>query len=285
MKDIKDVPNVLLDGAQINVDPSKLQMLGKQAADLYSNSRTKLSEAVVQVIGDSNLGTEHVRRICEFANQEAFANEWEKGGAARNIVFEGGPANPADVLRDLHDGSKPSIETISDYDYEPTHFSDNNRIDDLLFGKYSQAEKVAEKKMPSVQELRADLLSAKDHFDSKISYLEMSKVAMLDETVNSAFRCIADGESPVEILHAWEKVATDKRTFEDAVSSLLKKVNDNGLGNMEVFREKVAYEVPNDAHPVIKNFKALTKIAKELKVNNAAKSIIMSHLLELKKAQ
>ena len=75
-----------------DVDPGRLQFLGKQAASLHSQNKTKLSAAVVNVVGKEDLAPEHIKRVCEFANQSAYQNEWEKGGSVRNIEFEGGPA-------------------------------------------------------------------------------------------------------------------------------------------------------------------------------------------------
>ena len=83
------------------VDPSRLQFFGKQAAALYSENQTKLSEAVVRVLGDEKLGPEHTKRVCEFANQAAYQNEWETSGSVKNIEFEGvehfGPNGLLDV--------------------------------------------------------------------------------------------------------------------------------------------------------------------------------------------
>ena len=114
------IPQGLVEQARAkSVDPEKLQFLGKQAAALYTENGTKLSSAVVQTIGDEDLGPEHAKRVCEFANQAAYQHEWEKGGSVRNIEFEGGPADPAVVLRELHDGAPSSTSTISDYDRPP----------------------------------------------------------------------------------------------------------------------------------------------------------------------
>lgn len=89
-----------------NVAPETLEMLGRQASQLFQGQGIPLNQAITQVTANHpELGNEHIKRIVEFANQvtfqEMFANSEDK-----NIHFE--VADPGVVLRDLKDGGSPA---------------------------------------------------------------------------------------------------------------------------------------------------------------------------------
>lgn len=89
-----------------NVAPETLEMLGRQASQLFQGKGIPLNQAITQVTANHpELGNEHIKRIVEFANQvtfqEMFANSEDK-----NIHFE--VADPGVVLRDLKDGGSPA---------------------------------------------------------------------------------------------------------------------------------------------------------------------------------
>ena len=64
--------------------------------------------------------------MCEFANQEAFQREWEKGGSVRNVEFDGGErrtaggATPGAYARLQVSDTGPGIEEeIREQIFEP----------------------------------------------------------------------------------------------------------------------------------------------------------------------
>ena len=100
----------------------ELEMLGKQAADLYSTAKRPLTEAVIEVVKHAGLAPEQVKRVVEFANTEAYLQEFKKEGSTHKVVeFEGGPANFSDVLKDLNDGGGGTVfdRGASDYGQPP----------------------------------------------------------------------------------------------------------------------------------------------------------------------
>lgn len=95
----------------INVSPEKLKELGNQAAKKYLDKGVNLTSAVISVLSGSDYTKEHIRRVCEFANENAFLSEFHKGGDIRNVTFNGGPADPAAVIPELMDGAgTPPLE-------------------------------------------------------------------------------------------------------------------------------------------------------------------------------
>lgn len=95
----------------ITVSPEKLKELGNQAARKYLDEGVNLTSAVISVLSGSDYTKEHIRRVCEFANENAFLSEFHKGGDLRNVTFDGGPADPAAVTQELMDGAgTPPLE-------------------------------------------------------------------------------------------------------------------------------------------------------------------------------
>lgn len=100
------------DNSHGGVDPERLQLLGKQASVRYVEGGGSLTDAVADVLRDEGgLNQEHVKRVVENANNYAFESMFQKqAGSHRVINFEGGPADPATVMRELGVMSEPIKE-------------------------------------------------------------------------------------------------------------------------------------------------------------------------------
>lgn len=284
MSDSRDqgaIPQGLIEQARARpVDPGKLQFLGKQAAALYSDRGTPLSEAVVSVIGDEDLGPEHARRVCEFANQEAFQREWEKGGSVRNVEFDGGPADPAFVLRELNDGARPEPVRVSDYDEPPTKVARaDNRVEDEIFGKYAKSmthPSEVSSLMPELHRTHQRLNGAHDHVMSKLSSLEVSKEALGRELGDAVTDAILSGESLHKIASAWCRFCSSPALFREALDVSVNRMKERGVTSEMYSTEKHAAvgKIPNPDHPLISKFCAFAKVASDVRVLRRAGNII-----------
>lgn len=281
------IPQGLIEQSRAKeVDPGYLQMLGKQAAALYSEG-TPLTDAVVKVASSKQLGPEHIRRVCEFANQAAYKNEWEKGGSIRNIEFENGPADPPSVLRELYDGSHDlTNKTVSDYDSPPPKLA-SEHVEDQIFGKYASANYQHPQDIPSGIEDLADmhtkLMGAVDHFKNDINGLTMQKEAAACELTQSVSNTILSGTSMSKIASAWSStVKSEKADFQEAIDRSLERCKERGI---PVTMEKVASGyLPNREHPVIQHFAEFTKVSHQLNRYRAADKILQEKLASVRQA-
>lgn len=83
-----------------------LKSLGKEAALDFLQEGIPLNDAVVKVAQRyPSISTHQVRRVVEFANQEAFANLFEKQAGDKNVDFD--IADPAEVLHIINSGVRP----------------------------------------------------------------------------------------------------------------------------------------------------------------------------------
>ncbi len=121
-----DLPSITLlqQAHAIPKTGEELEVLGKTAACKYSAGECpSLSEAVVETIKHAGLSPEQVKRVVEFTNQSAYRNEFNKlGSGHKYIEFEGGPADPGDVLKDLNDGGGGTVfdRGVLDYASQPS---------------------------------------------------------------------------------------------------------------------------------------------------------------------
>jgi len=288
MPEIKDqgsIPQGLIEQARAkDVDPGKLQYLGKQAAALYSDKGMPLNDAVLNAIGDEQLGPEHTRRVCEFANQAAFQNEWEKGGSVRNVEFEGGPADPAFVLREMHDGARPVEVQVSDYDSAPMKTARaDHRVEEEIFGKYAHSQPHPSEipdPGPEMHQLRQTVRGVGDHFQSEMSKVATEKILAAQRLGNSACDAFLSGSSLYKIADAWSHYCSDQKIMDEALQQATDTMIARGVPRsaFELEREKLASEkvgkIPNPAHPLIQDFVAFSKLASQYRVLRRAVGIV-----------
>jgi hypothetical protein len=281
-RDQGGIPQGLIEQARArSVDPGKLQMLGKQAAALYTEGGRSLTDAVVDVIGREDVGPEHARRICEFANQAAFQNEWEKGGSVRNIEFEGGPADPAVVLRELHDGARPDAIRVSDYDEPPPKLAKvDRRVEEQIFGKFASADLTPHPSevpsgMPDLHRLRTTLDGACDHVHSQFSKATTEKEVLAHRLAEAACDAIMKGASLYKIGCAWSRFPCDQEDFKEAMHATIQRLEERKISySVEPEKSAEVGHIPNQNHPVIKEFLEFTKVATQLRIlQDAEKSL------------
>lgn len=271
-KDQEAIPQGLIEQARAkDVEPWKLQMLGKQAAAFHANDGSSLTDSVVRAIGDENLGPEHARRVCEFANQAAFQNEWEKGGSVRNIEFRGGPADPSIVLREMNDGARqPAERVISDYDTPPPiKLAADNRVEEEIFKGFTNSDPHPSEipsGMEDVAKLRDTITGAQDHILSKIATLNMSKVTLLGEMADAVTNEILGGSSLYKVASAWNHFSKDEDIIKEALAVSVDRMRERGISFdlCKTAGEKVS-KIPNPEHPVVHKFIEFDKIARELR--------------------
>jgi hypothetical protein len=286
------IPQGLIEQSRARpIDPGKLQLLGKQAAALYTGSGTSLNDAVLSVIGKEDLGPEHARRVCEFANQEAFQREWEKGGSVRNIEFSGGPADPAVVIRELNDGARPDAIRVSDYDESPAKLARaDRRIEDEIFGKFAQ-HMTHHSEVPSgmgdLHRLKQTINGAQDHIHSKISSLGIMKEAMARELGDEVCKAVLSGDTLDKIASAWSHFCDKKDLFKEAMDVSISRMNERKVPGSKMEKRAGVEEfgkVPNPNHPLISKFIGFTKVAQQLRLLEYAVGVLKEQIPDVEDA-
>lgn len=183
------------------VSGEELEVFGKAAASRYMCGRSPtLNDAVVETVKQAALSPEQVKRVIEFANTAAYLSEFKKEGATHKYIsFEGGPASPSEVLKDLNDGGGGTVFDQGSLDY-------NHPPPDTK----TAAARLSEKNL-EVMEKAAGwwLLPA-------AARREVFK-ELHDPRLYSNLRGMATLESPEERVQAHKQLSTDDHTVLEAM--------------------------------------------------------------------
>lgn len=284
-----------------NVPPETLEMLGRQASQLFRSQGIPLNQALSQVLANHpELGNEHVKRVIEFANTVTF-QEMFQSSEDKNVHFD--VADPGVVLRDLKDGGTPahSGRTLTDYQRPPQQQSQGADLDAALMQQFTgtstpinEATKVASSQVD--HERHANPLE--DAYDAMIrlqatrdrlteSYETMD--LLMKEAQEDLYRQIKfqvtdeSGAGLGGVLGALEKVASED-LIEVIVAPIVERLIKEGHGQKELTAslKKTAGAVPDLCHPLFAAFDAYTKLAHESVICGAAIGDVDKMLADLR---
>lgn len=267
-----------------SVPPETLEILGRQASQLFRSQGVPLNQAITQVLANHpELGNEHVKRIIEFANTVTF-QEMFQDSEDKNVHFN--IADPGVVLRDLKDGgsSAHSGKTLTDYQ-RPPQTSHSADLDAAMMQQFtgtstpiSEATKVASLASNVDHERHANPLD--DVYDAKIR-LEATREKLaesfehMDLLLKNAKEDFyqqvklqvgdPDGSGLGGVIGALEKIASQdwvEAIISPVASRLVKEGHDRQLLMRSL--TKIAGVVPNLEHPLFAAFDATIKLANEM---------------------
>lgn len=272
------------------VDPGQLEAMGKRAAAQFAECGETLNESVVSVVKEAMLSPEQVKRVCEFANTAAYLSEFEKAGEVRNVTFDGGPASPSVVLKDLNDGSTPAIHQVKTAGYEPPtgHYKVAGASDSMLaeaFGVPASMEKVASvdhtaraDASEEVADMRIRLDAVRDDLMSKLSHSGVFLDDVRSDLYNSVKQEVMDGSTLGDVASVWGTYG-DANQVKEAMSSVWDRLRAERVMGVEQLNDSLCKtagvgSVPNPEHPVAECFLVLTKAASEHRKLKSAIDII-----------
>jgi hypothetical protein len=258
-----------------NIDPEHLESMGKRAAALFGEGGRSLNESVVEIVKEARLAPEQVKRVCEFANTSAYLQEFEKSGEQKNVTFDGGPANPSVVLKELNDGSSPAIHQVKTAAYLPPKNSYRTvGADSLLseaFGVTPGMDKAASEHSmranpgEEIADLKVRLEGVRDDLKSKYASSGVLLHDIRQDLCESVRQEVLGGTSLMDIGRAWHGLS-DTPMWKEAMDMVSSSFKSNGMEKQaSLAHEPVGYvsQVPNLDHPAIDRFLVFTKIAFE----------------------
>ncbi len=263
-----------------NVAPETLEMLGRQASQMFQSQGVPLNRAIQQVLANHpELGNEHIKRIVEFANTVTF-QEMFQASQDKNIHFE--VADPGVVLRDLKDGGSPGHDgkTLLDYKTPPGQ-QQNNDLDAALTQQFT-GQASGEQELAKVASVNHELHAnpVEDAYDTQVrlqatreklasSYETMQ--GLLNDAREDLYQEVKkqvldpDGAGLGGVVSALEKVA-EADMLEVILPPITQRLIDEGcrVSSLETSMRKMAGQVPNLNHPLFVAMDALFKVAGEM---------------------
>jgi hypothetical protein len=294
-----DMFNSLLAQPQSSgVHPETLEMLGRQAAQLYQQQGIPLNQAINQILSSHpEINNEHINRIVEFANNVTFQELFEKS-PDKNIHFP--VADPGVVIRDLKDGGspahdgKPMRSGDGDYLSSPKQ-SENSELESLFSNQFTAGTNGGEQqvKMASVEaglhmdplddlydtqirleSARAKLAEAHEQFD--LAYKDAN-----EDLWNSVKREVLDpdGAGLGGVVGALKQVASDEE-IAPVLTPMVEKLANSGISgrSLSLSLEKKAGAFINTDHPMMMAWFGMQKAAYEMKKSALALKEVDSSL-------
>lgn len=245
-----------------SVSGEELETLGKKAASLYLNQGTKLNEAVVETVKHAGLSPEQVRRVVEFANQNAYLAEFRKEGSPHRVIeFAGGPADPGAVLQDLNDGGGGTVfdRGLADYSAPPRETKLASAAAEEAFEaalSRVDAPMLQANPLGELIELKDKLAAAHENQASILSGLEGMYMDLSELLYGQVKQAALSGYSLGEVLQAWEPFIKSAEYIE-AVFHLIgpRLVKEGVFPNNDVMSESIgkiaSARMANPEHPLV----------------------------------
>jgi len=312
-----DLPSqtLLQQSAARPVSGEELETFGKHAAAGYCCGKYgTLNEAVVEGVKHAGLGPEQVRRVVEFANTNAFLTEFKKeSSSAKYVSFDGGPADPSEVLKDLNDGGGGTVfdRGVQDYSHGPEVIKASsvaavqtdglektasvqevpNEADVILAEvfKAQDAPIPFENPFQDVEDTQYKLASARDALTADISELELSLLDTNQELYGLVKQAVMEDIPLGHILSAWFQVLEPPPELVKSAFALigprLREEDVMSYDQLGASLEKTAgaIEMANEDHPLVRTFSGYCETVIKLAELRATRDEVMGGLEKLGK--
>ena len=282
----------------------ELETLGKHAAKSFaSGNHETLSNAVVETVKRAGLSPEQVRRVIEFANVAAYQEEFDKeGGSTKYVDFQGGPADPGTVLKDLNDGGGGTVFDKGRADYAldpPAKAASCEDSEDLLKtasceptnyplvfspGETAlrEAFSVEEREYPfadpleDARSMKEKIGGAADHLTHELSGLEADLHESMSTLYHEVKQASLSGVDLGQVLVAWQEAVPGAEYVKTAFSFIGPRLVEDGVfrGLDEVGEslEKTAHSgLVNQSHPLVKAMSGYCTVLEKLATTRAAR--------------
>jgi len=292
----------------------ELETFGKHAACGYCcGKHGTLTEAVVETVKHAGLSPEQVKRVVEFANTNAFLTEFKKEStAAKYVSFEGGPADPAEVLKDLNDGGGGTVfdRGIQDYSHgpgvikassvaaQPEEMDKTASVQeapneaDIILAEVFKAQDAPipfENPFQDVEDAQYKLASVRDALTANISELEMSLLDTNQELYGLVKQAVMEDIPLGHILSAWFQVLEPPPELVKSAFALigprLREEDVMSYDQLGASLEKTAsvVELANEDHPLVRTFSGYCETVIKLAELRATRDEVMGGLEKLGK--
>lgn len=234
-----------------------LKNLGKEASDFHTSFGMPLTEAVVNVLEDNrNLTNEQIKRVVEFANNEAFSREFKRRADGNKLFsFEGGPADPVRVL-ELTKGSRGDVMKTSSY---IRGIDSLNLFDDKSLGDGFEKSASADTNPSTEVRDYHTIKHAVDRIEHELGTAGQRYERAISDLCKEAESLIRSGSQVPDIAEAIYQMSPN----DDMTKLALKHLSDR-LSHVPVEKtasKKRDLNVVNVNHPLCKAFESMAKEA------------------------
>jgi hypothetical protein len=286
-----DLESYLVNDRQLGnkVSPESLELLGKEAANQFLDSGVSLNEAIPKLVGGiPDFNSEHVKRVCEFANTAVYlAKHDQNKTAGANSSYPQFPlADPNRIIQDLSDGARPTRLTPTDVDYgrqplKTEKISSADATDALadLFGikTASAAEDFSpETGVEEVMSTKDMLQGLKDNLARTNERLDMMRKEASESYYDSVKRHLLDGGAFEDVVNAAHHTGANSREITDVLQPVVSRLLQEKVATVRQLKdgvsrlEKVAHRVLNEEHGFVRDVREIVSLGREMRKTASA---------------
>lgn len=270
------------EGKYANVSPEMLEMMGKQAANVFMEKGISLNESISKLAAaHDDINQEQIKRVCEFANTAVYLakHDMAKTAGESSSYPEFDLADPNRVIQDLSDGTKSTVTTKVDADYSRLQGKEktssvNSKAEKALEELFTA--KTAEDLEYSKDTAINEVMAAKDQLKGLESHLNNAceKYDLMFKEASAEFyelskRHMMDGGSLPDLLKIAEATGGTEEEINAIISPVVKLLVQEKVVTASVMKvqmkslEKVAHRTVNPEHPMVKAAGAILLAAQE----------------------
>lgn len=278
---LDDLSDFLISGGtRRSLSPERLEMMGKEAAQLFIDKGVPLSTSIVKIAGaESDINAEQVKRICEFANTAVYLSHhaMNKTAGSETSYPQFELADPSQVTMQIFGAPKDAVSVDISYSQRPEQTKTASaKLEGALaelFG--ADKEKTA---AVSVESAAVDVMEAKDHLASLIDNLSdsLAQLETMHKEASDAYYTavrthLMEGESFTDVVNAAAHAGVDPSRSVPVLTSVTQRLIEEKIASIDQLEvqntneelDKVAHRVVDLEHPLVNELRAICEIDEE----------------------
>lgn len=257
------------EGSHRDVQPERLQMLGKRASALFVEQGIPLTDAVVRVLSEeSGLNRNHVQRVTEFANNYAFEDLFNKEASDHRVIDfgESGPADTAAVLQELNSRGEEQIKVASRQPAIQRRFIPGEDSARETYGTLTKTASATSGGYPyedpykELGDLRESIGRAKEEVLSKVAEAGLEYDAACNLLYALTKQAVMSGYSPADVAIAFLQRSPDQAFVKLALKEIAQRMEHDNIPAVPMSKT-AEVKVANFDHPIIKAFDDFARTA------------------------
>jgi hypothetical protein len=252
------------DRLQPSVAPEVLELLGKQAAAAYLEHGTPPTRTIVKLASEGNRYTaEHIKRICELANQSIYLGIHDKNKvASAGSSYPQFPlADPTQVVQQLTVAAKPVVEGSVDPSYGSLPNEKKASINDEqlaeLFGQPTQIDFSSETVATDITALKDSMRGLKDNLTHLADQHDNVAKYASEKYYDEVKRHMLDGGSIADVVNAAQTTGLSAEKVATVINPVVTRLMQEKVAGAHTLKhqlkslEKLAHRQVNPEHPFV----------------------------------
>jgi hypothetical protein len=269
-----------------SLSPERLEMMGKEAASLLTEKGVPLNRSIVKLASEhSDINSEQVKRVVEFANTSAYLtyHDRNKVASAESSYPQFDLADADHIMAELNNKSEAKVIRIdSSYGRSPEKQKVSNAkteeaLEALFMGKTAKVLDFSrDTVVEHIMTTKENLVSLKESLESSAEQLDMASKQASADYYQSVKNHLLEGGSFVDVMRGAQESGDSGAKIASVVTPTVTQLLLDKVAKQEQLYaelkdlEKVAHRIVDIEHPFVAGYSAISHLHDELEKVSAA---------------